>query len=1209
MAQTFREYNAPATYSFTFPSYQSSDVKVRVDGNLQTAGTHYNITGYSTTGGGTVVFIDNSGTGGTNHTPSSGVVRIYRDTNVETAKATFTAGSSVKAADLNNNTTQLLYRAQEEQIPNLIQSYDIADQAIETSDIKDDAITSAKIADDQINSEHYVDGSIDTQHIADSQITSAKIADGTIVNVDVNASAAIAGTKINPDFGSQNLVTTGTAVTGSLGVIGNLDVDGNIGFVGNNRTVDGRDVSADGTKLDTIETNAKDDQTAAEIKTLLNSNQLEAAQIASNAVTTAKIGSSQVTTAKIADDAVTTQKINGQAVTEGRIANNAVTTVKIADNAVTADKIDDAVIVTNSEHAAATANDTTFFTTSASDERYFRQDSTETITSGATWSSSDSFVATTGAINARIIDLIDEVGGFTAIDSEQHFPNTNPQGATGQAAILSIQAASTTLTPSGTTVTISNGNLANNANITITGVTAAIPTGFGFLVESTSTLHTYTFHRLVPKATEVTTVANNITNIVNAGANVVDINNFADLYQISSSAPTQRADGSSLTEGDLWFDSSNDNMQVYDGSAFAAVTPTQQVLADIAIVSGAITYSEDLGLITSAVSTGSSNGSLDIVADALEDEITFTVTAATGKFIIDGVDKPALTLYKGWTYTFDVSDASNASHPLRFSSGGSAYNTGVTVTGTQGQAGAKVQLVVPESQPTSFIYYCTNHSGMGNSITVKDDPIKTVSDDITRIQTVADNINNLNTVQGISSNVTTVAGIASNVTTVAGISSDVTAVAADATDIGAVAGKATEIGRLGTADAVADLAILGTTAIVSDLDTLADISSNITTVAGISGNVTTVAGIASNVTAVAGNASNINSAVSNASNINSAVSNASNINAAVANASNITAVAGNATNINAVAGDATDIGAVAGKATEIGRLGTADAVADLAILGTNAIVSDMDTLADISSNITTVAGISANVTTVAGISANVTTVAGNNSNVTTVASNITDVNTFANRYRIGSTNPTTSLDVGDLFFNTSANELRVYNGSSWQGGVTATGNFATTSGVIFTGDNRYNDNIKAKFGTDSDLQIFHNTSDSIINASGVGNIKLQDQGNTKLEITSTGISATGNIVVSGTVDGRDVATDGTKLDGIEASATADQTAAEIRTLVESASDSNVFTDADHTKLNGIEASATADQTASEIVALIAGQTIAPNVITTTNLTLDFGSIA
>jgi len=62
--------------------------------------------------------------------------------------------------------------------------------------------------------------------------------------------------------------------------------------------------------------------------------------------------------------------------------------------------------------------------------------------------------------------------------------------------------------------------------------------------------------------------------------------------------------------------------------------------------------------------------------------------------------------------------------------------------------------------------------------------------------------------------------------------------------------------------------------------------------------------------------------------------------------------------------------------------------------------------------------------------------------------------------------------------------------------------------------------------------------------------------------------------------------DHSKLNAIEASATADQTAAEIRTLVESASDSNVFTDADHTKLNGIEASATADQTNAEIRAAV-----------------------
>jgi len=40
-------------------------------------------------------------------------------------------------------------------------------------------------------------------------VTSAKIADGTIVNADINASAAIAGTKISPDFGSQTIATTG----------------------------------------------------------------------------------------------------------------------------------------------------------------------------------------------------------------------------------------------------------------------------------------------------------------------------------------------------------------------------------------------------------------------------------------------------------------------------------------------------------------------------------------------------------------------------------------------------------------------------------------------------------------------------------------------------------------------------------------------------------------------------------------------------------------------------------------------------------------------------------------------------------------------------------------------------------------------------------------------------------------------------------------
>lgn len=69
---------------------------------------------------------------------------------------------------------------------------------------------------------------------------------------------------------------------------------------------------------------------------------------------------------------------------------------------------------------------------------------------------------------------------------------------------------------------------------------------------------------------------------------------------------------------------------------------------------------------------------------------------------------------------------------------------------------------------------------------------------------------------------------------------------------------------------------------------------------------------------------------------------------------------------------------------------------------------------------------------------------------------------------------------------------------------------------------------------------------------------------------------------TGSTDGVMSSEDKTKLDGIEAGATADQTGAEIKLAYEAEADTNAYTDAEKAKLAGIESGATADQSAAEV---------------------------
>ena len=214
--------------------------------------------------------------------------------------------------------------------------------------------------------------------------------------------------------------------------------------------------------------------------------------------------------------------------------------------------------------------------------------------------------------------------------------------------------------------------------------------------------------------------------------------------------------------------------------------------------------------------------------------------------------------------------------------------------------------------------------------------------------------------------------------------------------------KNTRANKVLAFDSVGDVE---TTLLTTSLETLGAITDDISTVAGIQANVTSVA------------------------------SNSSNINTVAGIQANVTTVAGISGNVTTVAGIQANVTTVAG------------------------IQANVTTVAGISSDVTAVAGISSNVTTVAGAVTNINTVAGSIANVNTVAGNMGTVNDFAARYRVGSSDPTDSLDEGDLFYNSTSNALKFYNGSAWVSvNVTGIGSVADDSSPQLGGNLDVNGN-------------------------------------------------------------------------------------------------------------------------------------------------------
>ena len=266
MATTFVDYTGDgnATKSFSFPSIQESDIKVDVDGVIKSSGTHYNITGYTTTGGGNVVFTSG------NIPASPALIRIFRDTDVDNAKATYTAGSSVKAADLNANHEQLLFAAQEEQ-----------NQTVQTADIKDGAVTSAKILNGTILTADIAADQITSTLIADNAVTMAKLAGGTLPTDITVASANITDLTV-----ATADIANGAVTTPKLGA----------------DAVDGTKIADDAVDSEHIAADSLDTEHYAPTS-------IDSAALASNSVTESKITDANVTEAKLAANSVTISKI------------------------------------------------------------------------------------------------------------------------------------------------------------------------------------------------------------------------------------------------------------------------------------------------------------------------------------------------------------------------------------------------------------------------------------------------------------------------------------------------------------------------------------------------------------------------------------------------------------------------------------------------------------------------------------------------------------------------------------------------------------------------------------------------------------------------------------------------------------------------------------------------------------------------------------
>ena len=438
----------------------------------------------------------------------------------------------------------------------------ILDGTIEAVDIKNATITGAKLVNDTVTGTQIAASAIGSSELADNSVTTAKIVADAVTNAKI----------------ADNSIDSEHYVDGSIDNVHLAD-----------DAVDSDEIAAGAIDLAHMSVNSidSDQYVDASIDSIhIANDQIDSQHYAAGSIDLEHMAANSVDSDQYVDGSIDLAHMSSNSVDSDQYVDGSIDGVHIANDAIDSQHYVDGSI--DAQHLAGEA------------VGFAKLATADVYTSSETWSASNTKLATASAIDSRITTLVEEVGGFVAIDDETKFPDTNPDINDNAGTLVSVKALASNLTSNGSGVaTIANGNVSNNATITINGLANSNTylAGAGILVETTSTLHTYNFHRELPSAGAINTVNNNINNInivagdlvykedlglvtesvttetvgsdiTTVATNINDINSFSDIYRVASSTPS-----SSIDAGDLWYDSTNNLLKYYNNSSWISIAP------------------------------------------------------------------------------------------------------------------------------------------------------------------------------------------------------------------------------------------------------------------------------------------------------------------------------------------------------------------------------------------------------------------------------------------------------------------------------------------------------------------------------------------------------------------------------------------------------------------------------------------------------------